>query len=194
MTPPWPIRAGETPLDDLAGLKDPRITTRAELAIAEAANIARAFVRFVDFLEGDFDYSFTLDLHRHMFGDVWEWAGKVRRIELNLGLPPEQVEAQLLDLTKCLPFWVTMPAAEQAARLHHRAVQIHPFLNGNGRWSRMLANVWAGRQGHPQTIWPEQDVAGESVIRQEYLTAIRAADHHDLKPLIALHIRYAESA
>ena len=31
---------------------------------------------------------------------------------------------------------------EQAVLIHHRAVQIHPFRNGNGRWSRMLSNIW----------------------------------------------------
>jgi Fic family protein len=30
---------------------------------------------------------------------------------------------------------------EQAMRIHHRTVNIHPFENGNGRWSRMLANI-----------------------------------------------------
>jgi hypothetical protein len=40
-----------------------------------------------------------------------------------------------------LSFWhenKTFNAIEISARLHHRAVVIHPFLNGNGRWSRML--------------------------------------------------------
>ena len=41
--------------------------------------------------------------------------------------------------------------SEQAVLLHHRAVQIHPFENGNGRWSRLLANIWLKKHAHPIT-------------------------------------------
>lgn len=54
-----------------------------------------------------------------------------------------------------------------------RGVAIHPFLNGNGRWARMLANIWLKRNGHPITEWPEATISFKSVIRDEYLAAIR---------------------
>jgi fido (protein-threonine AMPylation protein) len=125
-----------------------------------------------------------------MFGKVWAWAGLPRKVELNLGVPFIQVEARLHELLTNLRYWHAMPLPEQAARLHHGAVTIHPFLNGNGRWSRMLANVWLKLHGSGPTEWPEQAVGDVSVIRSEYLDAIRAADRHEFAPLIELHTRY----
>ena len=83
--------------------------------------------------------------------------------------------------------WTTSPSGkgkgmrllEQAVRLHHRAVRIHPFPNGNGRWARMLANIWLKRHGQPITAWPEETIGTRSVVRDEYLAAIRAADEGD---------------
>jgi Fic family protein len=83
-----------------------------------------------------------------------------------------------------------MPLHEQAARLHHRAVAIHPFANGNGRWSRMLANIWLRRNGARWTEWPEATIGASSVIRGRYLDALRAADAGDLGPLTAMHAEF----
>ena len=83
-----------------------------------------------------------------------------------------------------------MLAWKQATRLHHRAVSIHPFVNGNGRWSRMLANIWLKRHGQAIIEWPEETIGSNSVIRDEYLGAIRAADAGDERPLRELHQRF----
>lgn len=118
------------------------------------------------------------------------WAGTLRKTDLNLGVPWHQVETQLFGVIQDLPFWKAMPLVEQAARLHHKAVAIHPFLNGNGRWSRMLANIWLKLHGSQPTIWPQEAVGEASLIRVEYLAAVNAADAMDYEPLVALHRRY----
>lgn len=48
---------------------------------------------------------------------------------------------------------------DDAALLHYRAVKIHPFPNGNGRWSRMLANVWLRKHGAKPTVWPPSEAS-----------------------------------
>ena len=134
-----------------------------------------------------------LKLHREMFGDVWEWAGTVRKTDLNLGPAWYQVSIQLQDLCDDLAYWDNHwpDVIEQAAHLHHRAVQIHPFLNGNGRWSRLLANIWLKLHNLPLTEWPEDAIGATSVIRKKYLAAVRAADSGDFSQLIEMHRRYA---
>jgi Fic family protein len=87
-----------------------------------------------------------------------------------------------------------MDFVEQAARLHHRAVKIHPFPNGNGRWSRMLANIWLKRNRQPLTKWPEKVIGTESEIRDRYLAAIIKADGGDYSDLIALHREFADAS
>ena len=57
----------------------------------------------------------------------------------------------------------------------------------------MLANIWLKLHGSSPTFWPEQAVGETSVIRDEYLIAIKAADGMDFVPLIALHEKYTGS-
>jgi Fic family protein len=77
--------------------------------------------------------------------------------------------------------------------LHHQAVQIHPFENGNGRWSRTLANIWLHLHGHELIQWPGAALSEESKVRADYLAAIKAADNHDYQPLFALHQRFTSA-
>jgi fido (protein-threonine AMPylation protein) len=122
---------------------------------------------------------------------VWDWAGDLRSTEiLPIGSAPEQIAIKLLELEHDVEYWresACMPPIEQAARLHHRAVAIHPFPNGNGRWSRMLANIYL-RQGEGWFIdWPESNIARTSTVRTEYLESLRRADRGNYASLIALH-------
>ncbi len=191
----WEPLPGETPIDR-SGLKRKGINTRAELNRAEAENVRKAVVRYLAAKPSRRSAPFTLTwvkrLHKQMFGDVWSWAGEFRRENLNLGCDWHQVPMQLQALLDDLAYWEGQgdELLEQAARLHHGAVRIHPFLNGNGRWARMLANIWLKRHGCRITEWPEETIGSTSVIRDEYLAAIRAADEGDEMPLIELHQRY----
>ncbi|MGH9676030.1 MAG: Fic family protein, partial [Candidatus Acidiferrum sp.] len=156
---------GETPLDDRSGLRDKTIKTRQQLNRAEAENIRIAVFRYfaspLTRRKAPFTYSWALKLHQEMFGDVWTWAGTLRTHDLNIGKPHDQIEQLLFDLFQRMPHWVRQPFLVQAAILHYEAVAIHPFVNGNGRWSRMLANLWLHVNRQPLTRWPE-DVAVHS--------------------------------
>ncbi len=128
-----------------------------------------------------------------MFAEVWRWAGHKRTTELNPGVPVYQIDIALKDLMDDLAYWRDKndtDIIEQATRLHHRAVAIHPFLNGNGRWARLLANIFLKQAAGTLTVWPEETVGNTSIIRDEYLSAIRSADRGDYTALIALHRRY----
>jgi Fic-DOC domain mobile mystery protein B len=186
---------GETPLSDFAGLRKRYIRTRGQLAVAEAENIRRAVIRYLLGVPSrkvaTFDFGWLLRLHREMFGDVWSWAGQIRDRPLSLGSDPGLIGEHLAQLSDDIhgrePY---MPSVlEQAVVIHHRAVQIHPFRNGNGRWSRMLSNIWLRIHECPIVEWPATIVA-ESPIRSKYLACLRAADAGDMKPLLTLHARH----
>lgn len=189
---------GETPLDDLSGLLVKGISSRGELNQLEAANILKALEKyFIGRLSrkvAPFDHCWALALHGEMFGEVWAWAGVPRRHDTNIGVPAQHVESRLYDLMKCLEYWQDVPWVEQAAWLHHRAVQIHPFTNGNGRWSRMLGNIWLRLHEQPYTRWPEATIGETSIIRQQYLDAIRAADTGNYATLVQLHQQFTPQA
>jgi Fic-DOC domain mobile mystery protein B len=195
----WKPIAGETPIDDISGLKPKGVATRGQLNDVEARNIQKAVMRYLAARPSRRQAPFTLEwcykLHRQMFGEVWQWAGQRRRTGLNIGVSPHRIEVDLKALMDDLAYWRErgeMEMIEQVARLHHRAVFIHPFLNGNGRWSRLLANIFQRQSMDKVTVWPEETVGNASIIRDEYLAAVRAADGGDYKPLISLHRRYIQ--
>ena len=143
LTLPFEPIDGETPIDP-SELKIPGITSRDELNIAEMENIRKAEVKYLSGKPSrrtaKFDFAWFLHLHKEMFCDVWKWAGRIRDVELNIGSPPCSIACNLEDLIRDLCSWTDfgMAILEQGAHLHHRAVKIHPFPNGNGRWSRLL--------------------------------------------------------
>jgi Fic-DOC domain mobile mystery protein B len=187
---------GETPIDDISGLKVPGISTRAQLSILEAENIRKVLVKyFRDTPTREiavFDLSWARELHEEMYCDVWEWAGRFRNIELNIGCRWTQVQTRLYGLLKDLKYWEEnqVDIIEQTARLHHGAVAIHPFLNGNGRWGRMLADIWLAVNGFPEVRWPEEIIGSVSPIREKYIEALVAADNGDIGPLLQMHRAY----
>lgn len=80
---------GETPIDDRSGLKVEGVSTRAQLANAESENIRKALVKYFEPTReiARFDLEWAKSLHQDMYGDVWEWAGRFRQRDLNLGCP-----------------------------------------------------------------------------------------------------------
>ena len=189
---------GETPLDDVSGLRINGITTRAELSNCEARNIEIVVAKYLTIRpsrrSAKFTYEWCLKLHEQMFGDVWDWAGIRRDRELNIGVAPQAITENLAILLGDLESWpgYSMDFTEQAARLHHRAVHIHPFQNGNGRWARMLANIWLKVHRQPLTFWPEAVIGTQSEVRAEYISAIKKADGGHYDDLIAMHQRFSE--
>ena len=198
---PFGYVPGETPIIDRSGLRRSAkwIKTRAQLNGAEADGVRRAATKYLVGMSratilARFDLNWSYKLHREMLGHIWRWAGKRRAIEVQpVGEKPYNIEPSLYSLLLDLETWTQtgMDRVEQAARLHHRAAWIHPFLNGNGRWARLLANVWLKKNGHGIIVWPDEHIVGcESAERQEYIDALKAADDGDMGALLEMHRRY----
>lgn len=186
---------GATYTDDISALKldTSRKYTVAEMYFYEAKNITKATLRYLsikpDKKIAPFSYEWFLKLHFNMFGDVWEWAGKIRTVELSIGIKAYLVSTELKKLVDDLEFWEqnkTFDVIEIASRLHHRAVQIHPFKNGNGRYSRMLANIYLKQNGLEPTKWNENLLSKENLHRDDYISALKKADKNDYSDLIKL--------
>lgn len=187
---------GETPLDSRDGLRDRSILSRKQLSVAEAQNNELAITKYLSKRPSRrvarFDFSWLLKFHKEMFGKVWSWAGAIRRCDLTLGIPWQNVGAQLSTLVDDLHYWEKHwpDFLEQAVHLHHRAVHIHPFRNGNGRWSRTLSNIWLKLHDQPIVHWPSVMGGETSPVRKEYISCIKAADGGDISPLYKLHARF----
>ena len=164
------------------------VTLRRELNEIEQANIIEAeqwaFNRRRDVL----DEAFLLSLHKRMFGQVWKWAGKIRKTDRNIGVDPWQIEVELRQLIDDTKYWIeheTYLLDEIAARFHHKLVWIHPFPNGNGRHSRMATDLLLVALFRPRFTWGSASLIDPNETRRTYVAALRAADKHDIELLLA---------
>ena len=187
--------ADATPLDDISGLKldTSKPYTMDEIYLYEAKNITQATLKYLSLVPdkklAPFSFEWFLALHKDMFGDVWEWAGKLRQVELSIGVKAYLVSTEIKKLVDDLEFWEqnnSFDVIEIASRIHHRAVQIHPFLNGNGRWSRMLANIYLKQNALQPTKWNENLLSKENLHRDDYIKALKKADDGDYRDLIEM--------
>lgn len=182
-----------TPLshEEREGLLQTWITHRHDLNEAEQANIlkASAWARrrkstsAADLLTEDFAKS----LHRRMFDDVWRWAGSYRRSERNIGVTAYRVPMDVPMMLDDVGFWIqhrTYEPDEIAVRFHHKLVAIHPFPNGNGRHARLMADLLAERLDGLAFTWGGGRLATIDELRAGYVAALRAADDHDIGPLL----------
>lgn len=187
--------ADATYIDDISGLRldTSKQYTMDEIYLYEAKNITQATLKYLSLVPdrklAPFSIEWLLTLHKDMFGDVWEWAGKLRQVELSIGVKAYLVSTEIKKLVDDLVFWdenKVFDVIEIASRIHHRTVQIHPFLNGNGRWARMLANIYLKQNGLQPTKWNENLLSKENLHRDDYIKALKKADTGDYSSLIEM--------
>ena len=182
---------GATPLDpdEIDGLKLKHITTRGELDRWEQENIQDALAWLDRRRKSDIlNEEFICQLHEKMFGKVWKWAGEFRRTNKNIGVEWTAISVELRQLLDDVKYWIekeVYPKNEIAYRLHHKLVWIHLFPNGNGRHSRMTADVLTEAFGLEAFTWGSGNLTDASVTRKQYINALKAADHQDYSLLKA---------
>jgi cell filamentation protein len=150
-------------------------------------------------IEGDYGLSHARDVHRHIFGDIYPWAGEVRQVDITKGDTMflahthidsyfERIRRRLLEgglvggqFDDVRAF--AAAAGEYLGLLNHA----HPFREGNGRTQRELLRLVARDHGYtlnwsgtsPQAmrlacIEVESDTSYRSLSRLIYLAAERS--------------------
>ncbi|MDD5218580.1 MAG: mobile mystery protein B [Candidatus Omnitrophica bacterium] len=186
---------GQTPLNDISGLLV-AVKSRRELNDLEFKNnvaaIRKYLLKNLTDRSAPFTYKWLQKVHKDMFGKVWRWAGVPRKSDLNVGVQKEQIGAEVHRLFYDLGQWELQghPPVEIAVKIHHRLAFIHPFQNGNGRWARMVANLYLHKNKLPIVLWPEE----QKIFRPQYLKALKTADNGDYSLLLKLHKEYWKSA
>ena len=177
--------------DQRRGLIQTWITHRADLNNAEEENIlsGTAWARRRRGLSPDdlLNDEFAKALHKRLFGDVWNWAGKYRGSESNIGVLPHLISTEVPTLFNDARYWIehaTNQPDELAIRVHHRLVAIHPFPNGNGRHTRLMADLLVERLGRQPFSWGRGSLTEISELRTVYIAALKSADDHDIQPLL----------
>jgi Fic-DOC domain mobile mystery protein B len=190
MIGPFDADDDATPLtvEERNGLIPTHIALRSELNELEQRNIAEgdrwAFSRKRNVL----DEAFLRGLHRRMFIDVWKWAGDYRTTERNLGIAPYKIQPELYQILNDARYWIenaTYGSDELAVRFHHRLVFVHPFPNGNGRWSRLASDLLIVQNAGERFTWGRANLQTATDVRRAYIKALQAADQNDIEPLVA---------
>jgi Fic-DOC domain mobile mystery protein B len=179
-----------TPLspEDKKGLIPSYISTRAELNREEQRNILEAVIWSSERTREILSIEAIQNLHKRMFNKVWEWAGEFSQVhDRSIGVQPYMIGPDLKQLTDDVKYWIkhqSYSSDEISIRFHHRLVQIHPFPNGNGRCSRLAADILIQNLGGEKFSWGRGDLRSANDVRRAYITALRQADQHDFTALI----------
>lgn len=184
---------GQTPIDDdeKEGLKIKSISIRKELDEFEQVNIQKA-------LKWSFSNKLTIEkfltekfiklLHKKMFDEVWKWAGSYRTSNKNIGVDKFEIGIELRKLFDDSKFWYSdkvFTPDEFTIRLKHRLVKIHLFPNGNGRHSRLFADIIITKVFNlPVFSWGNKNLTTISDVRNKYISALKTADEGDYSKLV----------
>lgn len=136
-----------------------------------------------------YDLDGLRSIHRHLFQDVYEWAGEVRTVNLRKGepfAPPHSIEplmdgvAEAMRETDLLRKIPEHNYAEALATIYNTVNSAHPFREGNGRTQRVFVDALAAESGH-RLDWttvhgPLNDFASEKA-RGGDLTHLTAMFH-----------------
>ena len=121
----------------------------------------------------------TLVVRRSLPDDAGRWRTTGVRIGGSAHIPPDPIAVPSL-MDQWVEHWNQVSPAHpiaRAARLHSDFVSIHPFLDGNGRTARLLANLDLIRHGHrPALFLPHE--------RLQYYDALEASRAGHWDPLV----------
>ncbi len=91
---------------------------------------------------------------------------------------PKELDKRMQEFTASLPAMKQeFHAVKYSAMVHALFVNIHPFIDGNGRVARLLMNLALLQSGYNITIIPP-------VVRADYIRALQASNHNDFEPFI----------
>ncbi len=114
---------------------------------------------------------FLRSLHRALYRPIWNWGGKQRNRETNIGIAPEQISVALKSaLDNLLYRWELrdgVSARYLGIAAHASLVHIHPFIDGNGRTTRLLADlIYLAGQSESEVRVYEWNVDRDAYIHQ----------------------------
>ncbi len=168
---------------------------------------ARALAKATDILIREYDQEHQFSaadichFHKTWLGEVYEWAGRYRNINITKdeftfamaaqipNLMKQFEKNQLAKYTPCI-FKNQIEAIKALAAVHTELLLIHPFRDGNGRVARLLSTLMALQAGMP--------ILDFSLIsnykQQEYITAVQAGLDRNYQPMETLFLEIIEKS
>lgn len=171
------------------------IIDAAEMDRLETSELARTLGELVHEIDANHRFlaADICGMHARWLGSIYSWAGRYRSVNTEKdGFPfaaAYLIERLMADLeagslARCTPctFGDTDALAAALAEVHVELVLIHPFREGNGRVSRLLATLMALQSGLP--LLDFSPLTGAA--RKHYFSAVQAGLDRNYGPLKAL--------
>lgn len=168
------------------------ITSKQAMDDAEAEALERATDRFIATLNAThrFTAADICEIHRVWLGDIYEWAGRYRQVNVSKGefpfaaaarVPALMIEFEQRPLRRNTPcnFSSKGEVARALAEVHTELVLIHPFREGNGRVARLLSSLMALQAGLP--LLDFRGIVGGK--KDAYFSAVRAGLDRNYEPM-----------
>ncbi len=181
MDDPYTLPGGT--LRNLLGIEDPKALESAEADITAARLVALDLYS----LPGSYDLDHLCAFHRFIFGDIYDWAGHLRRVDItkfdtfcrwiHLHTYGSEIFGKLAR-ARWLRDRERVDFVTALAETYADINALHPFREGNGRAQRAFLQQLAHDAGHPLT-WADLNAA-------ENERASIAGFRGDLEPLIAM--------
>lgn len=157
------------------------------MSIAETELLEDLYLHVFGHFPDNLQWSTLCDWHRKWLGNVYQWAGRFRTVDmskrdirfaspLQIANLAEQFARMYLDRFEELPELTDDELVAFLAEVHVEFILIHPFREGNGRMSRLLLDVMsvkAGLQPMDYTLWDEH--------KDFYFKAIQAGRDRDYR-------------
>lgn len=128
-------------LEDKAAVYDAEQAIQDEVEELLVESIVEGRLTLADLL----DDQFLRDLHPDLYDPIWTWAGQYRTRELSIGIAPEEVAVQLRSSVDSIQWrWEhtdDLTPRRLGLLVHAETVRIHPFVDGNGRTTRLLGDL-----------------------------------------------------
>lgn len=124
------------------GIQDAEELLEAERDLSELSAMD------MEFSEPPYDFTYWCSLHEQLFSDIYEWAGKVRTIDISKGdtrfctcrFIENEAQKLLIKLAKenFLQALSRDELVQELAEYYSELNVLHPFRDGNGRAQRIL--------------------------------------------------------
>lgn len=190
--------SNDTVLRNKLGITDSNEMDRVE---------AQALIKATDALIHEFDteHQFTAEdvchMHKIWLSEIYEWAGKYRTVNISKDdfafamaaqVPKLMDQFEREQLSKFTPcnFSDRNDVVKALAEVHTELVLIHPFREGNGRCSRILASIMALQAGLPVLDFSLISGAEKSA----YFAAVQTGMDRDYAPMERLFEEIIESS
>ena len=178
------------------GIKSPK-----EMDDAEARALERAMVALVGKFSERHRFTATdiCEIHKRWLGEIYEWAGEYRQVNVSKGDFPFAAAARVASLMEefardVLSRYTPCNSKDRAdivralSETHVELVLIHPFREGNGRLTRVLSILMALQAGLP--LLDFSSITEEK--KQEYFAAVQAGLDKNYSPMERLFAEIIE--